>query len=50
MKIAIGCDHAGIILKDTVMECVRAMGHEPVFRWPTSFSGHWCGNISTHYS
>ena len=21
-----------------------------VFRWPTSFSGHWCGNISTHYS
>lgn len=31
MKIAIGCDHAGIILKDTVMECVRAMGHEPVY-------------------
>ena len=21
-----------------------------VFRWTTSFSGHWCGNISTHYS
>ncbi len=28
MKIAIGCDHAGFPLKDTVMAQVRQLGHE----------------------
>ena len=28
MKIAIGCDHAGFPLKQTVLETVRAAGHE----------------------
>ncbi len=30
MKVAIGCDHAGFPLKATVMEAVRAAGHEPI--------------------
>ena len=30
MKIAIGCDHAGFPLKQTVLEAVRAAGHEPI--------------------
>ena len=28
MKVAIGCDHAGFALKDTVIEQVRRLGHE----------------------
>ena len=28
MKIAIGCDHAGFALKDTVIQTVRRLGHE----------------------
>ena len=28
MKIAIGCDHAGFALKDTVTEQVKRLGHE----------------------
>jgi ribose 5-phosphate isomerase B len=30
MKIAVACDHAGFPLKATVLEVVRAAGHEPV--------------------
>jgi ribose 5-phosphate isomerase B len=30
MKVAIGTDHAGFPLKQTVIEAVRAAGHEPV--------------------
>lgn len=30
MKIAIGFDHAGFPLKKTVLEAVRAAGHEPI--------------------
>jgi ribose 5-phosphate isomerase B len=30
MKVAIACDHAGFPLKETVLEVVRAAGHEPV--------------------
>jgi ribose 5-phosphate isomerase B len=30
MKIAIACDHGGFPLKETVMEAVRAAGHEPL--------------------
>jgi ribose 5-phosphate isomerase B len=30
MKIAVACDHAGFPLKATVLEAVRAAGHEPV--------------------
>lgn len=28
MKIAVGCDHGGIVLKDTVINTVQALGHE----------------------
>ena len=28
MKIAIGCDHAGFALKDTVVQQVKLLGHE----------------------
>ncbi|GAB4493277.1 MAG: ribose 5-phosphate isomerase B [Anaerolineales bacterium] len=28
MKVAVGCDHAGFPLKATVLEAVRAAGHE----------------------
>ena len=30
MKIAVACDHAGFPLKETVLEAVRASGHEPL--------------------
>jgi ribose 5-phosphate isomerase B len=30
MKIAVACDHAGFPLKTTVLEAVRAAGHDPV--------------------
>ena len=30
MKIAVACDHAGFPLKATVLNVVRAAGHEPV--------------------
>ncbi|MBI5842306.1 MAG: ribose 5-phosphate isomerase B [Chloroflexi bacterium] len=30
MKIAVACDHAGFPLKTTVLEAVRAAGHEPL--------------------
>ncbi len=30
MKIAVGCDHAGFPLKDTVIESVIAAGHEVI--------------------
>lgn len=30
MKIAIACDHGGFPLKETVVEAVRAAGHEPL--------------------
>ena len=30
MKVAIGFDHAGFPLKQTVLEAVRAAGHEPI--------------------
>lgn len=30
MKIAVGCDHAGFLLKDTVIESVIAAGHEVI--------------------
>jgi len=30
MKIAVGFDHAGFPLKDTVLEAVRKAGHEPI--------------------
>ncbi len=30
MRVAIGTDHAGFVLKDVVVEQVRALGHEPV--------------------
>ena len=31
MKVAVGSDHAGYPLKDTVIEAVRAAGHEPIY-------------------
>ena len=30
MKVAFGCDHAGFPLKETVLDAVRAAGHEPI--------------------
>lgn len=30
MKIAVACDHAGIILKDTVLEQIKALKHEAI--------------------
>jgi RpiB/LacA/LacB family sugar-phosphate isomerase len=30
MKIAVGCDHGGFPLKDTVIESVKAAGHEVI--------------------
>ena len=30
MKIAVGFDHGGFPLKQTVLEAVRAAGHEPI--------------------
>ena len=30
MKVAVGFDHAGFPLKDTVLEAVRKAGHEPI--------------------
>jgi len=30
MRVAIACDHGGFPLKETVLEAVRAAGHEPV--------------------
>jgi ribose 5-phosphate isomerase B len=30
MKIAIACDHAGFPIKETVLEVIKAMGHETV--------------------
>lgn len=30
MKVAVATDHAGFSLKETVLEAVRAAGHEPV--------------------
>lgn len=30
MKIAVACDHAGLSLKELVLETVRAGGHEPL--------------------
>lgn len=30
MKIAVACDHAGFPLKETVLQAVRAAGHEPL--------------------
>jgi ribose 5-phosphate isomerase B len=30
MKIAVACDHGGYPLKDTILETVRAAGHEPI--------------------
>jgi len=30
MKIAVGFDHAGFPLKETVLDTIRAAGHEPV--------------------
>ena len=31
MRVAIGSDHAGYPLKETVIEAVRAAGHEPIY-------------------
>lgn len=28
MRVAVGCDHGGFVLKDTVMELVGKLGHE----------------------
>lgn len=30
MKVAIACDHGGFPLKETVIDAVRAAGHEPI--------------------
>lgn len=30
MRVAVGCDHAGWVLKTTVMEAVRSQGHEVI--------------------
>ncbi len=30
MKVAVGCDHAGYLLKEDVLRAVRAAGHEPL--------------------
>ena len=30
MKIALGGDHAGVVMKDELVKTVRAMGHEPL--------------------
>jgi ribose 5-phosphate isomerase B len=30
MKIAVGCDHAGFPLKQTVLDTIRAAGHDPI--------------------
>ncbi len=42
MKIAIGCDHAGIILKDCVIKCVEGLGHPAVYMGcPDASSCHY---------
>lgn len=38
MRIAIATDHAGYPLKDTVIEIVRATGHEPIYLGTDSLS------------
>ena len=38
MRIAIGCDHAGYLLKDVAIEAVRAAGHKPVYLGTNSSS------------
>lgn len=30
MRIAVACDHAGFLIKTTVLEAVHAAGHEPI--------------------
>lgn len=30
MKVAVGCDHAGILLKETVLEAITSAGHVPL--------------------
>jgi len=30
MKIAVACDHAGFALKETVLETIQSLGHEPI--------------------
>jgi RpiB/LacA/LacB family sugar-phosphate isomerase len=30
MRVAIACDHAGFPLKDSILEIVKAKGHEPI--------------------
>ena len=30
MNIAVGCDHAGFPLKQTVLDAIRVAGHEPI--------------------
>ena len=30
MKVAVGFDHAGFPLKDTVLDAIREIGHEPI--------------------
>ncbi|MCA9925157.1 MAG: ribose 5-phosphate isomerase B [Anaerolineales bacterium] len=30
MKIAVACDHGGFPLKETILETIRAAGHEPI--------------------
>ena len=30
MRVAIGCDHAGFIIKDIVIKAIKEAGHEPI--------------------
>ena len=30
MKVSVACDHGGFPLKETILEAVRAAGHEPI--------------------
>ena len=30
MRVAVGCDHAGFIIKDIVIKAIKEAGHEPI--------------------
>ena len=30
MRVAVGCDHAGFIIKDVVIKAIKEAGHEPI--------------------
>lgn len=30
MKVAVACDHAGVLIKEAVLETIQKLGHEPI--------------------